>query len=307
VATVQAKGSRPWAPRAYELVAVGLVLAAFGWSYGPSFSGLVDQWNRDPNYSYGFFVIPIALAILWSRRQMLDRSKLRPVWWGFSLVVAALALRYPLYEWNEKYVETATIPVVLAGLTLVAGGWHLLRVCGPALFFLFFMLPLPPSFNQFLAGPLQSLATIGSVSLLQVIGLPVMSEGNVIVVGEETLEVARACNGLSMLLSFITLITATVLLIRRPLYERVLLLASAVPIALVSNILRITATALAYHYVGHEAGEKMAHSMAGFAMMPVALGLVWLESKVYSWMFVEVEEMDAKRLLRRGSGTPRPE
>jgi exosortase len=175
------------------------------------------------------------------------------------------------------------------------------------LFFLFFMLPLPPSFNQFLAGPLQSLATIGSVSLLQVIGLPVMSEGNVIVVGEETLEVARACNGLSMLLSFITLITATVLLIRRPLYERALLLASAVPIALVSNILRIAATALAYHYVGHEAGEKMAHSMAGFAMMPVALGLVWLESKVYSWMFVEVEEMDAKRLLRRGTGTPRPE
>ena len=305
MATVHAKGSESWSPKASELVAVGLILAAFVWSYWSSFGGLVNQWNRDPNYSYGFFVIPIALTVLWARRGMLDRSKLKPVWWGFVPVLGVLALRYPLFEWNEQYVETATIPLVLAGLTFIAGGRHLLRVCWPALFFLFFMLPLPPSLNQFLAAPLQKVATLGSVSLLQMIGLPVMAEGNVIVVGEETLEVARACNGLSMLLSFVTLITATVMLIQATVVERVFLLLSAVPIAIVSNVLRITVTALVYHWMGHEAGEKIAHDMAGFAMMPVALGLVWLELKVYSWMFVEVEEMDAKRLLRRGSGTPK--
>ena len=92
-----------------------------------------------------------------------------------------------------------------------------------------------------------------------------------------------------MLLSFITLITAVVLLVRRPLWEKVVLMASAIPIALISNILRITATAWCYHRFGHEWGEKVAHDAAGIAMMVIALILVGLELKLMSWLFVEVE------------------
>lgn len=305
MSSVPVKGPAPWSPTKIQWAATALVLITFVASYLPSFRGLVDQWNRDPNYSYGFFVIPIAGAILWTRREMLDPARLKPSWWGLVPLGAMLAARYPLFEWNEQYVETATIPVALAGITLIAGGWHLLRVCGPSLVFLFFMLPLPPSLNYLLAGPLQTVATNGSVFLLQLMGLPVMAEGNVIVVGQETLEVARACNGLSMLLSFVTLITATVMLIRRPLYEKILLFLSSIPIALISNILRITGTALVYHWVGHQAGEKIAHDMAGFAMMPVALALVWIELKLYSWLVVEVEEIDAAQLLRRKPRSPR--
>jgi exosortase len=291
----------PPALRASDVLAGAAALAALGWSYAPSFAALVDQWNRDPNYSYGFFVVPIALVILWTRRGMLDRAKVAPRWYGFLLLLALVALRYLLYEWNEQYVETATIPLVVASLALALGGWHLVRVAWPAIAFLVFMLPLPPSFNQVLAAPLQRVATTGSVSLLQLVGLPVMAEGNVILVGEETLEVERACNGLSMLLAFITLVTAAVVLIKPPPAERVVLLLSAVPIALASNIVRITATAMAYHWVGHGAGEKLAHDLAGWAMMPVALGLVWLEMRVLSWLVVEVEQMDAADYLRRGT------
>src|ERR1700716_2908047 len=129
-----------------------------------------------------------------------------------------------------------------------------------------------------------------------------MSQGSVIIIGETPLEVARACNGLSMLLSFVTLIAATVFLVRRPMVERVVLLVSAIPIAVVSNIIRITATALCYYWFGHETGEKYAHDYAGFAMMPVALVLVWLELQVMSWLFVEVEEIDAASMLRKGRG-----
>src|SRR6185437_8637769 len=158
---------------------------------------------------------------------------LRPRWWGFLPLAAAVALRFPLYEWNEQYVETATIPLVAAGLALALGGWHLLKVALPSVVFLFFMLPLPPSVNMLLARPLQNVATDGSVALLQLLGLPVMAEGNVIIIGSTPLEVARACNGLSMLLSFVTLIAAVVILVPRPALERAVLVASAIPIALV--------------------------------------------------------------------------
>ena len=224
MATHPVKAPVPWARRASEWAAVALVVAALGWSYAPAFANLIDQWNADPNNTYGYLVIPIALAIFWERRGLLEPSKLAPSWWGFVPLVVVLALRALLFEWNEKYLEAATIPLVLAALALTLGGRHLLAVALPPIAFLLFMLPLPPSVNGLLAAPLQRVATVGSLALLQALGLPVFAEGNVIIVGADPLEVARACNGLSMLLSFVTLITAAVLLVHRPLWERGLVL-----------------------------------------------------------------------------------
>lgn len=309
MATLQAKADKPsaaWKPGISELLALALVLGALALAYGSSFLGLIGQWNRDPNYSYGFFVVPIAVVIFWSRRRQLDPARIRPRWWAFLPLTAIVALRFPLYEWNEQYVETATIPIVTACLVLALGGWHLLKVAAPSLIFLFFMLPLPPSINVLLARPLQNVATIGSEALLRLFGLPVMSEGNVIIIGSTPLEVARACNGLSMLLSFVTLIAAVVILVPRPAVERVILMLSAIPIAIVSNILRIAATALCYYYLGEKAGEKIAHDLAGWAMMPIALLLVWLEIWLLSCLVIEVEEMDSADLLRQRRGGQSP-
>lgn len=303
MASSQAGTTETWQPRAADLAIVALVAGVLGRSFAPSISELIDQWNRDPNHSYGFLVVPIALVIFWDRRGLLDKAKLEPSWWGLLPLLGLLGLRILLFEWNERYVETAMLPLVVAAVVLALGGWHLVRVAWPSIVFLFFMLPLPPSLNFFLASPLQRVATIGSVMTLQLMGLPVLAEGNVIVVGAEQLEVARACNGLSMLLTFITLITATVILIRRPLWERALLLASAIPIALVSNIIRITATAWCYHEFGHEAGEKIAHDWAGYAMMPIALGLVFLEVRLISWLVVEVEPAAPRSSVRAGTET----
>jgi exosortase len=300
-ATSSTKGSDAARLSSSDWAVLGLVTLALGFSYAPSFLELGKQWIRDPNYSYGFLVIPIALTIAWNRRDRLDRTQLKPCWWGFLSLAVLFALRVFLFERNELYVESATIPLVIASLMLALGGWHLIRVAWPAIVFLGFMLPLPPSFNAILADPLQRLATLGSVSVLQVMGLPVISEGNVITVGAEPLEVAQACNGLSMLLSFVTLITAMVILVPRPLWERLVLLASAIPIALLTNIIRIVVTAWFYHRFGHEAGERMAHDAAGLAMPVIALALAFLELRMLSWLVIEVEEPDApagQRLVR---------
>ena len=139
MATVPVQPSKPrghWAPGA---IAAALVVLALGASYAPIFANLVDQWNSDPNNTYGFLVIPIALVILWERRGLFDRSQLAPKGWAFLPLVALLGLRYLLFEWNEKYVEAATIPAVLGLLGLALGGWHLIRVAFPALVFLMFV------------------------------------------------------------------------------------------------------------------------------------------------------------------------
>jgi exosortase len=152
------------------------------------------------------------------------------------------------------------------------------------------------------------MATVASSNVLALTGLPVLYEGHVIYVGQQPLEVARACSGLSMLMSFVALVTAMTIIQRdRPVWERVVLLLSTIPIALLVNILRIVATGWAYHVAGHEFGEKIAHDAAGFLMMPAALVFVFLELKVLSWLIVPEEVSDkAVVFLPRTSPAPPP-
>jgi exosortase len=307
MATVPVKSSAAsgqWASAALVVAPVAVALAA---SFAPCFVNLVNLWNADPNNSYGYLVLPMAAYILWDRRHLLDRARLAPCWWGFLPLAALLLLRVWLYERNEQYVEASLIPWVVGTLVLTLGGWHPLRVALPAVVFLFFLLPVPPSVNGLLASPLQTLATRGTLVLMQVTNLPVIAQGNVIFVGSNPLEVARACNGLSMLVSFVALNALVVLVSRRPVWERLLIMASAIPIALVSNIIRITATGWSYYLWGREFGDKVAHDAAGFAMLGIALVLLQLELWLLSWLFYEVEEVRPVAPRRRAAVKDRAE
>ncbi|MDR3638950.1 MAG: exosortase/archaeosortase family protein [Isosphaeraceae bacterium] len=307
MATLPVKSPAPWAQWASSALVVVPVAAALAVSFAPCFVNLVGLWNADPNNSYGYLVIPMAAYILWDRRHLLNPARLAPCWWGFLPLVALLVLRVFLYERNEQYIEASLIPWVVGSLVLTLGGWHLLRVALPAVVFLGFMMPVPPSFNGLLATPLQTLATRGTLILMQVTNLPVIAQGNVIFVGANPLEVARACNGLSMLVSFVALNALVVLVSRRPIWERILIMASAIPIALVSNIIRITATGWSYYLWGRAFGDKVAHDAAGFAMLGIALVLLQVELWVLSWLFYEVEEVRPVAPRRRAAVKDRAE
>ena len=264
-----------------------ILAAALLVSYAPSLANLVHEWLTNPNLSHGFFVAPIALYILWRRRGMISVAALRPSWFGFAPLAAIVLVRVVLFEWNEKYIETATLPMAAACLVSIVGGVPLLRASWPSLAFLYLMMPLPPRFGTLLSAPLQALATAGSAGLLHLAGLPVLTRGNIVFVGSEPLEVAQVCNGLSMLMTFVTLILATVVLVERPLWERVVMLASAAPIALASNIIRIAATGWCYHQFGRDAGERFAHDLAGWAMVPLAVAFIYIELYVLSLLVIE--------------------
>lgn len=289
------------------LAALAVVVAAVVVSYLPSIIQLGHTWWSEPSYSHGFLVAPIAAMILYQRRHQLDPARLRPNALGWLGVAAIVAIRYVLFEKNEPWVEQATIPVMIASLILAFGGWRLIWWSLPGLLFLFLMLPLPARINNMMAAPLQTVATLASTAVLQTTQLPVLAEGNVIVVGVERLEVARACNGLSMLLSFVTLIVTVVLLATdRPLWERIVLLLSIVPIAILANVLRIVVTGWCYYLFGSAAvvnyglgkttvGE-LGHDAAGWGMMPIALLMVWLELRTLSWLIVSEEVNRSARI-----------
>jgi len=279
-----------------RVVALFVVVVVLLWSYAPNLRSLVSTWNDDPNYSHGFLVIPVALVILWRRWVETEPIEIKPSWWGWGLLGAVLVFRAMYYERGSDWSETATLLPVIACLTLTAGGWLLFRKVWPAIGFLVFLFPLPQSINGLLAQPLQSIATLGSATLLKLTGLWAVAEGNVILVGADPLEVAVACNGLSMLMCLAATVAAMTILVAMDPWKRIVLLISIIPVALVSNIIRITATAWCYYLFGPSVGGHFAHDAAGWLMMPVALVLVGLELGLLSWLVSSVEEVPIKGL-----------
>lgn len=276
---------------ASRLAAVAAVAAVLVWSYFPQFRGLVQTWENDPNYSHGYLVIPVSAFMfwwLWPRGAELDR--LRPSIFGWVLLLGIAVTRFVLLRYDRLWLDSFLIVPTVGALVLAYGGWRLLRKTWPAVLFLIFMYAVPVGLNSNVSLPLQRLACTGSAALLRLLGLWVMDEGNVLIVGGETLEVAAACNGLAMLMSLSATITATVILVPMANWKRVILMLSIVPIALLCNIVRISGTAWAYHLLGSEKGQALAHDVAGWLMMPLALVLVLLELAWLSWLVTEEEE-----------------
>jgi exosortase len=175
-----------------------------------------------------------------------------------------------------------------------------LRWCWPSVAFLVFMLPLPYRFETALSYPLRRLATVASTYVLQTLGFPAIAEGNIILVDDVALGVVEACNGLGMLVTFFALSTAVTLVFPHSLPVKLLILASALPIAVISNILRITATAILATMFEGDWVQTFFHDFAGLLMVPIAMGLMWLELAVVGKLFVDdVRQTSTFSPLRR--------
>jgi exosortase len=179
-------------------------------------------------------------------------------------------------------------------MVLLVGGWSVVRWSWPALALLAFMMPLPHFVEVALAQPLRRLATGMSTYSLQALGFPAVSEGNVILIDDIELGVAEACSGLGMMMTFFALATALAMIVQAPWHDRAVLIVSAIPIAVLANVIRITATGAAYNVGGKESelGQLIYHDLAGWLMMPLALAMLWIELKFLANLFHE-ERADA--------------
>jgi exosortase len=265
--------------------------------FGPTLAGLAQRWGQDARYSHGYLVPLFALYLLWSRcARLAAAAGWRPSWWGMPVLAAGLALNAAgTYLYVDWFNALALLPC-LAGLAVLLGGWPAVGWSWPALAFLAFMAPLPFGLEVALAHPLQRVGALASTWSLQTLGFAAFSEGNVIRLGEVRIGVVEACSGLSMLLIFFALSAAVATVIRRAAWERLLIVASAVPIALVSNITRITVTGVLHQVAGRELADRVFHDLAGWLMIPLALGLLWLELRLLSWVIRTREVEDGPAL-----------
>ncbi len=267
-------------------IAIVAVLAVVYW---PSFQILNVVW-QEPDYSHGYLVPFFAGFLLWHRKSMIPGQPWTSSWMGVVLM-ALSAIGYLMAGLlGFKLIIAFSLLPCLAGVVLLLGGWPLLRWCWPAIFFLGFMIPLPQGIETMARLPLQRLAAIASTYLLQTTGLPAVAEGNVIYLTDYPINVAEACSGLRMLMTSVALTCGLAFVLQRPIWERLVVLASAVPIALAVNICRVTVTGLCHEYLGAEVAERVFHDLAGYLMPALAVLLLWLEIEILRRLTIEPGE-----------------
>jgi exosortase len=267
----------PSPPAWWQIVAIaGLLLGL----YYPTLARLVGQWWTDPNFSHGFFVPLFSAFVIWQERSRLTDLRLRPSWWGLLFLGCGLCVLIVGQLGAELFLSRLSLLIVLGSLIVLFYGWSVFRALLFPWAFLLLMIPIPAIvFNQ-ITFPLQLLASKIASTTLPWMGVPVLREGNVIILPAMALEVAEACSGIRSLMSLGTLAVIYGYLMESRVAVRVLLALASIPIAVAANSLRIVGTGLLVQYWDPQKAEGFFHEFSGWLIFVVSLIMLYLLHRV---------------------------
>jgi exosortase len=267
------------------LVAIGLAIVV----YAQILYHMVLHWKIVPDYSHGFFVAPLAVFFAWERRRDLERVPIDGSWWGLlPMGLGALALSIGRLGVELMAMRTGFV-LTLIGLVLLLYGKEFFRILLFPLLFLFLMVPLPQSLVNVVAFPLQLLAASAAAETLHWLRIPALIEGNIIHLAHAKLYVEEACSGLRSLMALLTLGVVFAYFFRKNNLERLILVASTIPIAILVNAVRVTLTGILTHNFGENAARGVIHDFQGVITFALAFVVLLLEARAIGWLRRERE------------------
>jgi exosortase len=254
---------------------LGILTALTLWLYWSTLAHLVGQWWQDPNFSHGFFVPLFSAFVVWQERSRFARLPLRPSWSGLLVLALGMCVLIVGQMGAELFLSRSSLLLVLAGFAVLFFGWNHFRAAFFPWAMLLLMIPIPSIvFNQ-ITFPLQLLASKVSATVLPLLGVPILREGNVINLPDMALEVAEACSGIRSLMSLVTLAIIYGYLMEKRLWVRWILALASVPIAVAANSCRIIGTGLLVQYWGPEMAEGYFHASWGWIIFVISLVMLY--------------------------------
>ena len=265
--------TRLWSRRlvVWCVILAGLILML----YASVINSLVLQWWNDPDYSHGFFVPLVSGYILWHERQRWTKTEIKPSNFGFVVMLGAIALLLLGSLGAELFISRFSLLVLLAGMILFLAGWKMLRAVSFPLGYLMWMIPIPVIIYNQITFPLQLIASRLATASLELVQVPVLRDGNILILSNYSLEVVEACSGIRSLMTLVALAVAFGYLVSTRRWIRYVLAALMVPIAVVINAIRIMGAGLLARHFGPAAAEGFLHGFSGWAIFLVALLLMF--------------------------------
>ncbi len=261
-----------------------LLVVAFVAIYYPIVPRMVNDWDADPNSSHGFLIPFVSLWFAYKAWPDIKDIPLENSTLGVPLVLfGLLSLSFGITV-HELFTTRVSLVILLAGVALTFLGPKIFHKLLLPIGFLAFMVPIPVTLYDAIALPLRGLVSILATEGMQACGLPVLREGNVIILPNVSLEVVEACSGMRSLVSLIALGTAYAFLMLHGAWRRTALIIATIPIAVLTNVARVFITGVLARHYGSAAAEGFFHDFAGFVVFFVALILTgctgWVLSNI---------------------------
>ena len=302
------------------------VAALVLWAYPYWFPGQRWEltWRNSSAWGHGYLIPLIAVLIAHYRLKERLPRRIEPCIWGVVPILAGFVFRIWSRVMKYGYPGEATFLLVVGGVVLLLLGWEMLKALWVPVLYLALMIPWNTKYYEGVALPLQRLAAAAADTILRLIGISVTRQGNVLELESGDIAVAEACSGLHLLFAFVALGVMMAFIYRRPLWERVVIMASSVPIAVFCNMVRVTLMAISSEHLFSErkavlAGsttwipgavlgmfkgvtvtdqiedfrqtvlnpESYLHQSFGFVMLGLAFVIMWAELRLIDMFFVE--------------------
>jgi len=288
-----------------RIVIIGTLLYCL---FNKEINGIVNQWLTDPSWSHGFLIPLFSLYFLNQSREEILNTRTKPNYLGLLLLVGVILF----YIFNTispagyGYFRQISAVGAFGAVALFLGGWSLLKYTWLPITYLIFAIPLPDEILRSATIPMRLWAATASTAALNLIPkLDAMANGVVIDIVykgkalEPPLDVAEACSGMRLLMTFFALGVAMAYLHYRPAWQRLVLLASTIPIAILCNIIRVTITGFIYVFCDPQYAQGIYHDLLGMAMLPIAFGLYGAIAWFMSNLFVEDDESNVSDVIVR--------
>lgn len=281
---------------AATLIKIAVLAALFVLMNSWQFSRLISVWKHDPNWSHGFIIPLFSLYLLYVRRDELFAAKRRVNLWGLGIMlVSVFIMVVGFYPIRTHWFCHLAMVLLLLGLVLYLGGPQIIGVTWLPILYLVFAIPIPEILYARIAVPLQELAAKGATVVLQLAGVQIESTASSLQVTSMSgqihpLTVAEACSGMRSLMAFLALGVALAYLAERAVWQRIILVVAAVPVAILCNVIRVTITCSMFALDKPELGQDFMHEFMGMVMLIPAALLLWLLSWLLQSLFIEVED-----------------
>ncbi|HXC24820.1 MAG TPA: exosortase/archaeosortase family protein [Gemmatimonadaceae bacterium] len=256
----------------------GITMAAFVACFLPVMIGLIQGWLTIPDAAHGILIAPVALWLAWKSG---TRPAPRPDHWsGVIILVFAVSLNIIGRTAGVATVPRVALLIALVGLTIWYAGWRQVTAWWLPFILLALTIPLPESIIAAITLPLQGIAARLGASLIAWRHVPVVVSGNIITLPGHTLFVSEACSGLRSLTALVSMaILIGALFLHKPL-TRLLMVATAVGVAIFINGVRVFLTGFLVFFVDPKLGEGFMHLTQGYLLFLVSLmilaGVTWL-------------------------------
>jgi len=263
---------------AIAAISVIVAIVAFG---GPLLE-LIHRWQTQEEYSHGFLIPLIAAWLIWTRRNALVASIGQPSWAGPALVLLAGAMHIVGKLSSLFFLSQLGFIVVLIGIALGVGGRPLLKVLFIPIVFLVFAIPTPYFIDSMLSYRLQLISSQLGVLFIRAFQIPVFLEGNVIDLGVYKLQVVDACSGLRYLYPLLSLGFLAAYLFQAPIWQRVVVFLSTIPITIVMNSLRIGIVGVLVDHFGPQDADGFLHMFEGWIIFIACAGVLVAEMSIFA-------------------------